>query len=309
MEFLSAGRQQRVLITGGSGLVGKYLTSLLLAEGYTVSHLSRKQSSAGKVRVYRWDPENRILAAILPDDFDYIIHLAGESIWGRRWSADQKELIIKSRVSSARLLHEKFSGGNTNLKAFISASAIGYYGSLTSEKLFSESDPAADDFTGRVCRKWEETADLFMQSGIRTVKIRTGVVLEKNAGALRMLMIPARYGIYSFPGNGKHYLSWIHIKDLCGIYLEVMRNNNLQGAFNAVSPYNVTYREFLRTLANVMKKPFFHPPLPAFLLRLYFGEMSAMILSGSKVDPAKIMKAGFNFTYDKLFDALNELQN
>ncbi len=309
MESIPAGRQQRVLITGGSGLVGKYLTSLLLSEGYTVAHLSRKQSSAGKVRVYRWDPANRILASNLPDDFDYIIHLAGESIWGRRWSADQKELIIKSRVNSAKFLHEKFSGRNTDLKAFISASAIGYYGSLTSEKLFNENDPAADDFTGSVCRKWEETADLFMQSGIRTVKIRTGVVLEKNSGALGMLMIPARYGIFSFPGNGNHYLSWIHIKDLCGIYLEAIRNSNVQGAYNAVSPYHVTYREFLRTLANVMKKPFFHPPLPAFLLRLYFGEMSAMILSGSRVDPGKIMKSGFNFTFSNLFDALNELQN
>lgn len=309
MELLSAGRQQRVLISGGSGLIGRYLTSLLLAEGYIVAHLSRKQSSAGKVRVYRWDPENRILGNNLPGDFDYIIHLAGENIWGKRWSADQKELILKSRVNSARLLYENFSSGNTNLKAFISASAIGYYGSLTSEKIFTESDPAADDFTGRVCRKWEETADLFMQSGIRTVKIRTGVVLEKNTGALGMLMVPARYGIFSFPGKGNHYLSWIHIKDLCGIYLEVLRNNNLQGAFNAVSPYYVTYKEFLRTLANVMKKPFFHPPLPSSLLKLYFGEMSAMILSGSKVDPGKIMKAGFIFTFDKLFDALNDLQN
>lgn len=309
MTLLSAGKQQKVLITGGSGLIGRYLTSLLLSEGYNVSHLSRKHSSSGKVRVYRWDPSNRILSNFFPEDFDYIIHLAGEGIWGKRWSDDRKELILKSRVDSTRLLFESFSSGNMNLKAFISASAIGYYGSLTSEKIFTESDLPAADFTGTVCRKWEEAADLFFQSGIRTVKIRTGVVLEKNSGALDILMRPARYGIFSFPGKGDHYLSWIHIKDLCHIYLEALRNNNLQGAYNAVSPHFVTYKEFLRTLASVMGKPFFHPPLPAFLLRLYFGEMSAMILAGSRADPGKIIKTGFNFTFINLYDALNDLQN
>jgi hypothetical protein len=309
MAISPTGKQQRVLITGGSGLVGRYLTSLLLDEGYNVSHLSRKQSSAGRVKVYRWDLANRIPANIFPSDFDYIIHLAGESIWGKRWSGRQKQLIIKSRVDSARFLYESFSSGNTNLKAFISASAIGYYGSLTSEKTFTESDPPADDFTGSVCRKWEDTADLFSQSGIRTVKIRTGVVLEKNSGALGMLMIPARYGIFSYPGKGNHNLSWIHIQDLCSIYLEAIRNDNLQGPYNAVSPHQVTYKEFLKTLAAVMGKPFFHPPLPAFLLKLYFGEMSAMILAGSKVDPGKIIKTGFNFAFENLYDALNDIQN
>lgn len=309
MAISPAGKQQSVLITGGSGLVGRYLTSLLLEEGYNVSHLSRKQSSAGRVRVYRWDPVNRIPANIFPSDFDYIIHLAGESIWGKRWNSRQKELIIKSRVDSTRFLYESFSSEDSKIKAFISASAIGYYGSLTSEKTFTESDPPADDFTGSVCRKWEETADLFSQSGIRTVKLRTGVVLEKNSGALGMLMIPARYGIFSYPGKGNHYLSWIHIQDLCRIYLEAIRNNNLQGPYNAVSPYQVTYREFLKTLASVMGKPFFHPPLPAFLLKLYFGEMAAMIMAGSKVDSGKIIKTGFNFAFENLYDALNDIQN
>jgi len=307
MTISPTGKQPKVLITGGSGMIGRYLTSLLLAEGYNVSHLSRKQSSSGKVRVYRWDPSNRILSNFFPEDFDYIIHLAGEAIWGKKWSDNRKQLILKSRVDSTRFLFESFSSGNMNLKAFVSASAIGYYGSLTSERIFTESDPPAEDFTGTVCRKWEETADLFLHSGIRTVKIRTGVVLEKNSGALGMLMIPARYGIFSFPGKGNHYLSWIHIKDLCHIYLEALRNNDLQGAFNAVSPHSVTYKEFLKTLAAVMGKPFFHPPLPAFLLKLYFGEMSAMILAGSRIDPGKIIKTGFKYAFDNLYDALNDI--
>jgi len=229
MEVTSSNKSQKILITGGGGLLGRYLTSLLLSEGYAVSHLSRQQNAFGKVRVYRWDPEKKILDNSVLGDVNCIIHLAGEEIWGKRWSEEQKVTILKSRVDSARFLHEKISNDKTPLKAFISSSAVEYYGSVTSEKIFSENDPPGRDFLGSVCKEWEASADLFSKSGIRAVKIRSAVVLEKNSGALARLVHLADYGIFSSPGKGEQYLPWIHINDLCSIYLKVIEETEREG--------------------------------------------------------------------------------
>jgi len=302
-------KANKVLITGGSGLVGKYLTSLLLAEGYIVKHLSRRQNSFGTVRVHQWDPDKGIADDTIFNDIDFIIHLAGENLSGKRWSARQKEIIMRSRVDSARLLFEKIHQSGHKLKAFISASAVGYYGSVTSERIFKEDDPPSDDFLGSVCKAWEDAADLFASSCIRTVKIRSGVVLEKNSGVLASLLVPAHYGIFSYPGKGNHYLSWIHIKDLCAIYIKALQDEEMSGAYNAVAPHYTQYRRFMQTLAMVKGKRFFHPPLPGFLLKLFFGEMSQMILTGSRICPEKIIQAGYSFLFDNPHKALDDLQN
>ena len=304
MEVTSSNKSQKILLTGGGGLVGRYLTSLLLSEGYTVSHLSRHQNAFGKVRVYRWDPEKKILDNSVLGDVNYIIHLAGEVIWGKRWSEEQKATILTSRVDSARFLHDKISNEKIPLKAFISSSAVGYYGSVTSEKIFSENDPPGRDFLGSVCKEWEATADLFSKSGIRTVKVRSAVVLEKNGGALARLMNLADFGIFSSPGKGTQYMPWIHINDLCNIYLKAIQDTKMEGPYNAVSPHSIDYKTFMKTLARIMKKPYFHPPLPAFLLKMFFGEMSDMILKGSRISPEKILNSGFKFFYDNIDDAL-----
>jgi len=295
-----------VLITGGSGLIGRYLTSLLLEKGYSVSHLSRGRGSPGRVRVHGWAPEKEVLDPVVFTGIDYVIHLAGANIGSKRWTELRKCEIINSRVASSRVIHKTITDNNLRIKAFISASAIGYYGAVTSERIFTESDAAADDFLGTTCRLWEESADLFEKSGIRTVKIRTGVVIEKTDSALSMFISGARFGLFPLLGTGKQYLPWIHIADLCHIYLKALEDETINGAYNAVSPEHTDNRRFVKTLASVMKKPFISPPVPTFFLRLAMGESSVIALKGSRVSSEKLISAGYNFLYPELISALKD---
>lgn len=296
-----------VLITGGSGLVGRHLTSLLLTEGYTVSHLSRKTDQFGKVRVYRWDPEKRILDPAILSGVDYIIHLAGANIGEKRWTKKRKVEIIKSRVDSARLIYDTVSDNGIKLKGFISASAIGYYGTITEDKIFNESDTPSEDFLGTTCRLWEEAADLFSDMGTRVVKIRTGVVMEKNDSAMAKLLKPARMGIFPRLGSGRQYMPWIHIMDLCNIYLKSIQDDQMAGAYNAVSPQHTTQSEFMRTLARTMDKNFFHPPVPAIFLRAAMGQMADIALKGSRVSADKIMNTGYVYEFPELKATLGKI--
>ncbi len=297
----------KILITGGSGLVGRLLTSLLLAEGYSVSHLSRGQDKFGRVRVHRWDPEKGILDPAVLDGIDYIIHLAGANIGKKRWSEKRRKKIVSSRVDSLSLLHRIVVENNIPLKALISASAAGYYGSATTEKIFTEKDPPGADFLASTCRQWEEAADAFGKSGIRTVKIRSAVVLDQNDSALRRLMMPAKFGFIVRLGNGRQYMPWIHISDLCGIYLKAVEDQDLSGAFNAVSPQHVTHCEFINTLSLIIKKPVFPVNVPSFILSSVLGEMSSVVLRGSRISSERISETGFKFAYGNLNDALAAL--
>jgi uncharacterized protein (TIGR01777 family) len=296
-----------ILISGGSGLIGKYLTSVLLSEGYKVSHLSRNVNHFGKVRVYRWDPEKGIIDNSALEGIDYIIHLAGANIGEKRWSKVRKDEIVRSRIESADLLYNAVNQNGKKLKAFISASAIGYYGSGTSEHIFLESDPPAKDFLGTTCKNWEDAADRFETNATRIVKIRTGVVMEKTDSALSKLLIPARFGIFPRFGNGLQYMPWIHIKDLCGIYLKAIMDVNFSGAYNAVAPQHITQTEFMRSLALTLKKPFFHPPVPGIVLRSSMGEMSDVVLKGSRISSEKIETSGYNFLFRNLNQALENV--
>lgn len=298
-----------VLISGGGGLVGRYLTNTLLSRGYMVSHLSRKAGQSDNVRVYRWDPEHNIIDTQALEGVDFLIHLAGANIGDKRWTKKRKEEIQSSRVDSSRLLNKTINDNGIRLKAFISASAIGYYGSVSSDKIFKEGDLPATDFLGTTCKMWEEAADLFGNSGIRTVKIRTAVVLEKSDSALSKLMKPARFGFLVHTGNGLQYMPWIHINDLCNIYLKAITDTEMNGAFNAVSPQHVTGREFIQTLAIVMKRPVFPIPVPPIVLRVVLGEMSDVILKGSRASADKIINAGYNFIFSNLHDALINVIN
>jgi uncharacterized protein (TIGR01777 family) len=310
MEKTAERNHLKILITGGTGFIGKYLTSKLLGEGFCVSHLSRKQNQDGRVRIFSWDPEKQIVDRAVFDGIDYIIHLAGANIGEKRWTRERRDEIIRSRVDSARLLHKTITENHIPLKAFISASATGYYGSVTSEKIYTENDPPANDFLGTTCRLWEEAADSFKNSGIRTVKIRTGVVLEKNNGALSRLLVPARIGVFPVSGNGRQYMPWIHISDLCNIYIKALTDETMEGAYNAAAPQQIQNREFMRIMANVMNKYNFHPHVPSFVFKTIFGQMSDVILRGSRVSSDRIMNAGYNFNYDALAEALkNELSS
>jgi uncharacterized protein (TIGR01777 family) len=299
--------QHTVLITGGSGLVGRYLTTLLLLKGYKVSHLSRTGKSPNNITVFRWDPENSYIDDGALTRADYLVHLAGANIGEKRWTEARKKEIVRSRVDSAKFLFEKIREDPVRLKAFISASAIGYYGSETSERIFTEDDPPGTDFLGSTCRQWEEAADLFAVGGTRTVKIRTGVVLEKTDSALSKIMVPAKFGFLVKTGNGRQYMPWIHIKDLCNIYIKAIEDSKMQGAFNAVAPQHITHNEFVATLAKTIKKIVFPVNVPAFVLKAALGEMSDVVLKGSRVSGDRIINAGYRFIYPGTEGALEDI--
>ncbi len=291
-----------VLITGGTGLVGRHLCKRLQEKEYKVIVLSRVKKYDSNTPVYTWNLDKEAI-----NTTDYIIHLAGANIGDKRWTNRRKQIIIDSRVKTGQLIFDKIKECNKELKAFISASAIGYYGTITSNKIFTETDYPANDFLGKTCKQWEQSTDRFKELGIRTVKIRTGVILTKQGGALAKMIKPIKIGIGSALGNGKQYIPWIHIDDLCNIYIKAIEDTKMTGVYNAVAPDHKTNKEFTQTLAHVLKKPFWFPNVPAILMKLMFGKMSEMLLKGSRISADKINSTGYNFLFPKLESALNNL--
>jgi uncharacterized protein (TIGR01777 family) len=289
-----------ILITGGTGLVGRYLCRKLIDKGYRVAILSRVSKHDAELPIYSWSIDKK-------ETVDYIIHLAGAGIGDKRWTAKRRQVIVDSRVQSCGLLFDKIQESGIKPKAFISASATGYYGAITTDKIFSETDPPGKDFLGETCRSWEQAADRFEELGTRTVKIRTGVILAKQEGALAKISITVKLGIGSAIGTGKQYLPWIHIDDLCDIYIKAIEDTQMKGPYNAVAPDHKTNREFTASLARVLHKPFRFPDVPANAMRLLFGKMSAMLLEGSRVSSEKIIREGYIFKYPNLQDTLTDL--
>lgn len=296
-----------VLLTGGSGLIGSQLSKKLKEKGYDVFILSRTRDNKQDIPAYFWNPEKMEIEKEAIETADYIIHLAGTNIGEKRWTAKRKKGIIESRVETAELIFDSVKKNHKNIKAFISASAIGYYGSITSDKIFTEADLPYDDFLGNTCLQWEQSADKFNELGIRTVKIRTGIVLTKSGGVLSRFLTTAKLGIGSPLGNGKQYMPWIHIDDLCDIYIKAIEDDSMTGAYNAVAPIHVTNKEFSQLVSYTLHKPFWFPNIPAFILKLIFGNMSVMILEGSRVSCEKILQSGYNFHFSNLEQALTDL--
>ena len=299
----------RVVITGGTGLVGKYLCKKLHKEGYEVAILSsrRRVKKDNKISSYYWDISNNVIDTEALNSCNYIIHLAGANIGAKKWTKQRKEQISESRVKSAELLFKNLNPQNHSLKAFISASAIGYYGARTSERVFKETDMASEDFLGNICNQWEQSADRFADLGARVVKIRTGIVLTEKGGALSKFSKPAKMGMGSALGSGKQYLPWIHIDDLCNIYLSAIENSNMEGAYNAVAPEHISNKEFSRKVARKFKRPFWLPNIPSIIIKIIFGEMSVMLLNGSMVSSEKLEKVGYKFSFPSIDTALQEL--
>ena len=298
-----------ILITGGTGLVGSHLRKRLVELGYDVSILGRTRKNKKSIPTYTWDWRKQDIENEAIDTADYIIHLAGANIAGKKWTVNRKQVILDSRVKTAKLLFDKVKERNRDLKAFISSSAIGYYGAITSDKIFTETDPPAIDFLGETCSLWEKSVDRFKELGVRTVKIRTGVTLTSQDGALSKMITPVKMGIGSAIGSGKQYLPWIHIDDLCGIYIKAIEDTQMNGAYNAVAPDHKTNKEFMRILAHVLKRPFLFPSVPSITLKLMFGKMSVILLTGSRVSADKIMSQGYKFLFPDLEKALDDLIN
>jgi len=236
-----------------------------------------------------------------------IIHLAGENIGEKRRTAIRKQQIIDSRVKPIGLILNYLKDAVIKPECFISASATGYYDSNLIDKIFDESASAAKEFLGETCRKWEQAADSISDLGIRTVKIRTGVVLSAKSGAFAKMTVPVKLGIGSPLGSGKQYMPWIHIDDLCDVYIKAIEDVKINGAYNAVSPEHVTNKEFTKNLAHVLHKPFFLHAVPAFVLKALFGQMSEILLKGNRVSSEKLQNAGFIFQFPKLENALKNI--
>ena len=268
---------ENILISGGSGLVGKALIPVLRSAGHQAVAIGRP---------YTLDSL---------DGATTIINLAGENLSARRWTLKQKRKIIASRVNTLNSLRELLLNGPHTVKTLISASAVGYYGSNTSYQIFKEDDPPGTDFLSTVCRKWESAADSFQDLGIRVVKVRIGVVLSEKGGALPKMMMPLKFGISVPLGSGHQWIPWIYLDDLVRVFLYLSDHQELAGAFNAVAPNQVTNSQFMKHLAIQNHRLFIPIGVPARLLRALLGEMAVITLQGSRVSPIKLLASGFQF--------------
>lgn len=298
-----------ILVIGGTGLIGRHLCKSLHEKNYDVCILSRTQNKESPFPIYTYNYQQNKIDSEAILKADVIINLAGAGISDKRWTAKRKQLIIESRIKTNEFIFNKIKEQHKKLKAYISASAIGYYGSLTSDKIFSENDPSTKDFVSRVCKQWEENTDLFNTLGIRTVKIRTAVVLTNKGGALEKISFPIKMGFGSAYGSGKQYIPWIHIDDLCNIYIKAIEDPEFNGIYNAVAPEHITNREFIQSIALILNKSLWFPKIPAFVMKLIVGEMADIILKGSRISAEKIINKNYIFLYPTLKKALNDILN
>ena len=299
--------KKNVLISGGSGFIGKHLTNLLIENGFSVSILSRssKQNTAD-VTYYKWDIATHFIEEEAVIKADYILHLAGENIAEKPWTAKRKEEILQSREESIQLIYDVLKKNNKKLDAFVSASGVGIYGAINGEQICTENTPPENDFLGSTCQKWEFAADTIGDLQIRVVKIRTGLVLGKEDGFLKKLTPIFKMRLGSALGSGKQYMPWIHVNDLCAIYLEAIKNSDMKGAYNAAIFDNTTNTVFSKTLAKVYGYSLWLPNVPAFLIKMALGEMAQIILKGRRVSPQKMIKTGFEFQFTVLEEALKD---
>lgn len=303
---------QTVLITGGTGMVGKELTQIFLREGFKVIVLSRKemQSDVANLSYALWEVENQKIDVNAISQADIIVHLAGEGVADKRWSAKRKKAILDSRVKSGQLLVSSLKNQANKVKTFISASAIGWYGSDTEESLkegFKEDDPFSTSYLGATCFEWEQSVKPLSSLGIRLVTLRIGIVLSTKGGAMLEFIKPAKYGIASVLGSGQQIISWIHYKDLCKMIQFVATTERIIGIYNAVAPSSITNKKLVVALAKKFHSFYLTIPVPAFLLKIMLGEMSIEILKSTKVSADKIKTEGFIFDYPTIEKALDQL--
>jgi uncharacterized protein (TIGR01777 family) len=294
---------KHILLTGGTGLLGTHLTKTLLDKGYEVSHLSRTQGNNPDVKTYLWDvakgeiDENSIIGV------DTIVHLAGAGVVDERWSDERKQELIDSRTKSIGLIYQVLRKKNHIVNSVISASATGFYGDRGAEVLTEESD-SGSDFLAEVCIKWEAAVDNGKELGLRIVKFRTGIVLDKNGGALPQLANPVKWGVGSPLGSGKQWMPWIHWRDVVKMYIYGIENAALSGVYNMTGPNPVTNKQLTKAVATQLHKPFWAPNVPVFVLKLILGEMRIAVLESAKTSSKKIEDTGFKFDYPQLSGAL-----
>jgi uncharacterized protein (TIGR01777 family) len=304
-----------VLITGGTGLIGSALTKTLTAKGHSVIILTRspdKKAGRPAVTYAAWDVEKGIIDKAALQAADYIVHLAGANVAQGRWTPKRKQEIRDSRVKSGELIVKALSEIPNSVKAVISASAIGWYGAdpqIPNPTPFTEDRPADNSFLGHACRQWEAAIEPVQQLNKRFVIFRIGIVLSREGGAYAEFRKPLQFGIASVLGSGRQMVSWIHIDDIVGLFLNAIESEHWRGTYNAVAPQPVTNKELILAMAKARHKPYIPAPVPAFALKLMLGEMSVEILKSATVSSAKAQAAGYRFQYNDIDSAVKALNN
>jgi hypothetical protein len=307
---------ETVIITGGTGVVGKALATQLVSKGYEVIILTRtlpqKESNKPNIQYAAWNVKEKTIDGSAIEKADHIIHLAGAGVVDKRWSEAYKKEIADSRTKSSELIIAALQQHRNNVKTIVSASAVGWYGpdgaAQQGKHGFTESALPANDFLGETCRLWEESIDAATALGKRVVKLRTGIVLSNDGGALAEFKKPLKLGIAAILGNGKQVVSWIHIDDLCSMYTAALQNTSLNGAYNAVAPAPVSNKTLTLELGRIMKGKFFILMyVPAFVLKIMLGESSIEVLKSCTVSCEKIKQSGFTFLYPSIEAALEAL--
>jgi len=301
---------KRVIITGGSGLIGQALAADLLKDDFEVIVLSRNAQRQGAnlpsgMRFEQWDGTSAQGWGHLVEQGAAIVNLAGENIGERRWTEARKQAIIESRLRAGKAVSEAVAKARNKPDVVIQASAIGYYGSRTDE-ILTEKSPPADDFMSRICQQWEPATAPVEQAGVRRVVVRSGVVLSRQGGAFPRMIMPFNFFAGGPLGSGKQWISWIHVRDEVAGLRFLMDNPNASGVYNLTSPYPLKNVDFERAVGRVMRRPAIIPT-PAFAIRLLFGEMAITVLEGQRVAPERLEKEGFVFNYPRIEEALRDL--
>lgn len=297
---------KKILIAGGTGFVGKQLIDFLVGKGYSIHVLTRnlRANPLENIRFFQWEIERQYIDKKAFEGVEILINLTGANIGEKRWTEQRKKEIIDSRINSIDVLYQYISENKFNINTFISSSAVGFYGAVTTDKTFVETSESGNDFLASVCQKWEDAALKFNDLGIRTIILRKGVILGKEGGMVKKLSPLAKLGINVSLGSGKQYLPWIDIRDLVRLYDFILSNTQLKGIFNAVATEQITMSDLSKALLQAFGKKSFLPNAPAFVIRLLFGEMAVMLLEGSKVSNEKLKTTGFIFEFDTIEKSL-----
>lgn len=299
----------QILITGGTGLIGKPLCAALVADGHRVIVLTRNPAKVNglppTVQLERWDGQSSTGWGHLMEETDAVINLAGEGIADQRWSAERKQSILQSRVLAGKALTSAIQQAARKPQVLLQASAVGYYG-VHRDEIITEEAPPGNDFLAKVCFEWEGSTASVGKLGIRRPILRTGVVLSNAGGAFPKIMLPFRLFAGGSLGSGKQWLPWIHIEDQVRAIQFLLAHDTATGPFNLAAPYPVTNQEFSQLIGKVMRRPAFMPA-PAFALRAVLGEMATMVLDGQRVIPQRLQELGFTFRFSMAQAALEDL--
>ena len=285
----------KVLVTGATGFIGSHLTRRLESAGHTVFAVSRRAGAR-----YNWSDDSLALGVA---ETDAVVHLAGENLVGRRWTSAQKQRLQSSRVDNTSKLAALIAARKPS--AFVSASAVGYYGASV-DAVFEEGSPQGHDFLAGLCGSWESATHAASSAGVRTAIVRIGIALGPDGGALTRMLLPFRLGLGGPVGNGRQWMSWIHVDDLVELFVFLLENPDARGVYNGTAPQPVTMREFAAALGHALHRPAILS-VPGFVLKVGLGEVADLLLTGQNVRPVRALEAGFTFRYSDIKTALRDL--